>query len=120
MSYEQFAVEAISVSVAAGTRSEPIYLPDRGSGITAIPGAGGSMQVFKSSSPRALIAADISNGSLSYANLIAGTQPTNSKWMSWVSGAVTAMTNEGPIESDGDIAVIGTATTQAGVLEVTR
>jgi hypothetical protein len=76
------------------------------------------MRVFKSTSPWDNILADILDGSLTYANLIAGTQPTSSVWMLWKSGAVTATANEGPIESAGDVAIIATATTQAGVLEV--
>lgn len=120
MDYAEFAIEASAESVAAGAMAGPIYLPKEGSGITVIPVAGGTMRVFKSTSKRENIAADLANGSLTYANLIAGTQPTLSEWMLWAPGAVTATTNQGPIESAGDVAIIATATTQAGRLEVTR
>ncbi len=120
MDYGQFAIEASSESVAAGTMVGPIYLPAQGSGITVIPAAGGTMRVFKSTSPQRSIIADIADGSLSYANLIAGTQPTASVWMLWAPGAVTATANQGPLESAGDVAIIATATTQAGRIEVTR
>lgn len=98
----------------------PFWLPENGSGITAIPVSGGTMRVFKTTSPRESINADIADGSLSYENLIAGTQPTLSVWMLWAPGEVTVTTNQGPIESAGDVAIIATATTQAGRLEVTR
>ena len=94
-------------------------MPQAGAGITVSPASGGTMQVFKSTSPWAAIQSDLADGSLSYSNLIAGTQPTSSVWMLWASGAVTVAANEGPIESEGDTAIIATATTQAGVLEVT-
>lgn len=120
MDYGQFAIDASSESVAAGAMVGPIYLPAQGSGITVIPAAGGTMRVFKSTSPQAFIIADLADGTLSYANLIAGTQPTNSTWMLWAPGAVTVTTNQGPLESDGDVAIIATATGAAGRLEVTR
>ena len=110
---------AETFSVASGAASPVVPMSDAGSGITVIPVSGGTMRVFKSTSSWVKIQADIANGSLNYANLIAGTQPTNSKWMLWNSGAVTVASNEGPIESAGDVAIIATATTQAGVLEVT-
>ena len=109
---------AYKAAVAAGAMSGVVWLPSTGAGITVAPVAGGTMRVFKSTSLWEDIRADIEDASLSYANLIAGTQPTSSIWMLWKSGAVTATTNEGPIESAGDVAIIATATTQAGVLEV--
>lgn len=105
-------------SISAGAMSDAIRIPVAGSGVTVIPVSGGTMRVFKSTSPWDNILADILDGSLTYANLVAGTQPTSSVWMLWKSGAVTATTNEGPVESAGDVAIIATATTQAGVLEV--
>ena len=108
-------------SIPSGEMSGPIYLNGpNGASITAAPGSGCTMRVFKSTSLRDDIKADILNGSLSYANLIAGTQPTNSVWMLWKPAAVTAITNEGPIENDGDAAVIATCTGGAGILEVAR
>ena len=107
-----------SFSIPAGAASPVVPIRYEGHGITVAPAAGGTMRVFKSTSPWANIQADIADASLSYANLIAGTQPTSSVWMLWKSGAVTATTNEGPVESAGDVAIIATATTQAGVLEV--
>lgn len=109
---------AYKAAVAAGAMSGPVWLPGTGAGITVAPVSGGTMRVFKSTSLWEDIRADIEDASLSYANLIAGTQPTSSIWMLWKSGAVTVTTNEGPIESAGDVAIIATATTQAGVLEV--
>lgn len=105
-------------SILAGGVSPPVRIPAAGASVTAAPAAGGTMRVFKSTSPWANIQADIADASLTYANLIAGTQPTSSVWMLWKSGAVTATANEGPVESAGDVAIIATATTQAGVLEV--
>jgi hypothetical protein len=107
-------------AIAAGAMSPAIWMTTFETGITAIPAAGGTMRVFKSTSPRLDILADIADGSLSYANLIAGTQPTRSTWMLWAPGAVTATTNQGPIESAGDVALIATATGAAGRLEVAR
>ena len=104
--------------IAAGAMVGPLYLSENGSGITAIPVSGGTMRVFKTTSRLTDINSDIADGSLSYANLLAGTQPTNSTWMLWAPGPVTATTNQGPIESAGDVAVVATATTQAGILEV--
>jgi hypothetical protein len=95
-----------------------VWLPSTGAGITVAPVSGGTMRVFKSTSRWEDIRADIEDASLSYANLIAGTQPASSVWMLWKSGAVTVTANEGPVESAGDVAIIATATTQAGVLEV--
>lgn len=109
---------SVSDNIAAGARSDVIRLPMAGASITAVPVSGGTMRVFKSSSPWEYVALDVADGSLSYANLIAGTQPTKSVWMLWKAGAVTATTNEGPIESAGDVAVVATTTTQAGILEV--
>ena len=105
-------------TIAAGAMSGVVWLPHTGAAITVAPVSGGTMRVFKSTSLWEDIRADIEDASLSYANLIAGTQPTTSVWMLWKSGAVTVTTNEGPIESAGDTAIIATATTQAGVLEV--
>ena len=107
-----------SFSISAGAASPVVPIPYNGGGITAAPVSGGTMRVFKSASPWENVRADIEDASLTYTNLIAGTQPTRSIWMLWKSGAVTATTNEGPIESAGDVAIIATATTQAGVLEV--
>ena len=106
--------------VAAGAMSPVLFLSRGGAGITVSPGGGGTMQVFKSVSTNANIQADLDNGSLSYANLVAGTQPTNSLWQPWASGLVTVTTNEGPVESAGDTAIIAVATTQPGRLEVAR
>lgn len=106
--------------LAAGSMSGVLRLAQGGAGITAIPAAGGTMRVFKTTSRDEDINADIADGSLSYANLIAGTQPTKSEWMLWAPGPVTVTTNQGPFESSGDVAIIATATTQAGRLEVTR
>ena len=108
-----------SISIAAGAASAPILMPHAGAGISVVPVSGGTMRVFKSTSSWTAIQSDITNGTLTYSNLIAGTQPTNSRWMLWASGAVTVMASEGPIETEGDTAIIATATTQAGVLEVT-
>lgn len=106
--------------IDAGGMTKVLQLPPGGAGITAIPVAGGTMRVFKTTSRLTDINSDIADGSLSYANLIAGTQPTLSEWMLWAPGAVTATTNQGPIESAGDVAIIATATDQPGRLEVTR
>lgn len=107
--------------IAAGTIGQVYLIPHRrGAGITAIPDAGGTMRVFKSTSPISAIESDASDGSLSYANLIAGTQPNRSEWMLWAPGAVTETANQGPIESAGDVAIVATATTQGGRLEVAR
>ena len=106
-------------TLTAGTMSPVVRLHAGGAGITAIPAIGGTMRVFKSTSPGPDIEADLGDGTLSYANLLAGSQPTRSTWMLWSSGAVTITTNEGPLESAGDVAVIATATNDAGVLEVT-
>lgn len=106
--------------LTANSMSDVLRLARGGAGITVVPASGGTMRVFKTTSPDADIAADIADGSLSYANLIAGTQPTNSEWMLWAPGAVTVTTNQGPIESAGDVAIIATATAQAGRMEVTR
>ena len=111
-------IRVVQDNVLAGAMSVPVRLPVTGASVTASPVSGGTMRVFRSTSPWDYIQSDLAGGSLSYANLIAGTQPTKSVWMLWLSGAVTAITNEGPIESAGDVAVIATATTQAGVLEV--
>ena len=110
---------AYKAAVAAGAMSGVVWLPSTGAGVTVAPVAGGTMRVFKSTSPWAAIKSDLADGSLSYSNLIAGTQPTSSVWMLWASGAVTVASNEGPIESEGDTAIIATATTRPGVLEVT-
>lgn len=114
------AVRGEKFAVAAGAASEVVRLGAGGAAITVVPVSGGTMRVFKSTSHDADIAADIADGSLSYANLIAGTQPTKSAWMLWASGSVTVMTNEGPFESVGDTAVVAVATTQPGRLEVAR
>lgn len=91
-----------------------------GAGIVAIPGAGCTVRVFKSVSRDADIAADLTDGSLSYANLIAGTQPALSRWFLWAPGAVVAETMEPPAESAGFIAVVATATGGTASVEVTR
>ena len=106
--------------VAAGAMSPVMFLGRDGAALTVSPGSGGTMQVFKSMSTYADIQADLDGGSLSYANLVAGTQPVNSRWQPWASGSVTVMTNEGPFESVGDTAVVAVATTQPGRLEVAR
>lgn len=106
--------------VADGTMTGVLRLMRGGAGITAIPGAGCTMRVFKSTSTDADIQADVADASLSYANLIAGTQPTRSRWMLWASGAVTADTWQSPAQSEGDTAIVATATGGVGVLEVTR
>ena len=112
---------ATKASMASGEMSGPIYLDGPGgASITAVPGASCTIRVFKSSSSPDDIKADLLNGSLSYANLIAGTQPTKSVWMLWKPAAVTAITNEGPIENEGDTAVIATCTGGTGILEVAR
>ena len=107
-------------ALASNSMSEPVYLPRQGASITIAPGSGCTGRVFKSSSKPSLIEADLLDSSLTYANLIAGTQPTSSLWMEWASGAVTDLANEGPIESAGDVAVIATATGGTAVLEVSR
>ena len=109
---------SVSDNIASGAISDVIRLPVTGASISAVPVSGGTMRVFKSSSPWEYVALDVADGSLSYANLIAGTQPTKSVWMLWKAGAVTATTNERPIESAGDVAVVALSTTQAGILEV--
>lgn len=107
-------------TVAMDTMSDPVRIPSWGAGIVFIPGAGCTGRVFKSLSGMDDILADIADASLSYANLIAGTQPTLSRWMLWASGAVTVDTWQSPAQSAGDTAIIATATGGAGVLEVTR
>lgn len=109
-----------SETVANGGMSSVNYLPADGAAITFSPGAGCTGRVFKSTSRPSDIRADLADGSLTYANLIAGTQPTTSRWMLWSSGAVTSMTSEGPADSAGDVAVIATATGGAGTFEVAR
>ena len=106
--------------LASGAMSGVLRLGRGGAGITAIPGAGCTVRVIKSTSRDADIEADLANGTLSYANLIAGTQPTLSHWILWASGAVVADTMEPPADSDGFVAVIATATGGTAVLEVTR
>lgn len=106
--------------LTANSMSGVLRLARGGAGITVVPASGCTMRVFKTTSPDADIEADIDDGTLSYANLIAGTQPTRSEWMLWAPGPVTATTNQGPLESDGDVAIIATATGAAGRLEVTR
>jgi hypothetical protein len=106
--------------LAAGAMTGVLRLARGGAGITAIPGAGCTVRVFKSMSTEADIEADLADASLSYANLIAGTQPTRSRWKLWTAGAVTADATEPPANSDGFVAVIATATGGAAVLELTR
>jgi hypothetical protein len=78
------------ITVAANSMSPVIPIRDmNGAAITVIPGSGCTMRVFKSMSLRSDIDADLAGTpTLTYSNLIAGTQPTNSRWMLWASGPV--------------------------------
>ena len=106
--------------VGAGAMSAVEYLPSAGAAVTVSPAATTTMRVFKSTSRPVDIEADLVNGTLTYANLIAGTQPTLSRWFLWASGAVTSDTWQPVAQSVGDVAVIATATTSTGILEVAR
>lgn len=105
-------------SVSANAMSAVEYLPATGAAITVIPAATTTMRVFKSTSRPVDIAADLADSTLTYANLIAGTQPTKSRWLLWSSGAVTVDTWQSPSQSEGDVAIIATSTTSTGVIEV--
>ena len=105
-------------TIAANGASPVEYLPSTGASVAVSPDATATMRVYRSISRPTDIEADLADGSLSYANLIAGTQPTTSRWMLWASGAVTVDTWQGPEQGRGDTAVIATATTAGGVLEV--
>ena len=109
-----------SETVTAGAMSAHVKIRRGGASVTVSPVSGGTMRVYKSVSPESAVLADLDDSSLNYTNLLAGTQPTTSRWMLWASGAVTDVTNEGPLESDGDTFLIATSTTQAGLLEVSQ
>lgn len=114
--------KASALSAAVPTADVVLVYSTRNTGlsVTAIPGVGGTMKIFRSTSPVASIEADITDGSLTSANLAAGTQPTLSRWMLWAAGAVSAVANEAPALSAGDIAICAIAVTAAGTVEVSQ
>lgn len=97
----------ISGSVAAGQTSPPVVIPHPfpAQGVTAAvhPGAGGTMKVQWSCSPRATVEADARTGA------------SNAKWVDWTPGAVSAAQAEtfGPVT-----ALRFVAATQTGAYEV--
>lgn len=107
-------------SLAAGAMTPVLYLARCGAGVTVVPGAAATMRVFFSTSLQADIDADLADGSLSYANLLAGTPPNKSTWMLWASGAVTVVSFEGPEQNRGSVALLAMATGGPGAVEVTR
>lgn len=120
MAVDYFDTGTFREVVASGAMGSVVMVSPAGASITIAPGAGCTGRVFKSTSRVDDIEADLLDSSLTYANLIAGTQPTRSLWMPWATGDVTEIANEGPIESAGDVAVIATATGGTAVLEVSR
>lgn len=106
--------------LATGTMTRVIRFDRDGFGVTAIPGSGCTMRVFQSTSSAVDIIADLADGTLSYANLIAGTQPTKSRWMLWASGPVTVDTYQSSFQNSGNTAIVATATGGTGVLEVAK
>lgn len=111
---------ATSITVAGGNMSRAIYLPASGAALGVYPEAGATARVFKSVSSRADVEADVADGSLSYANLLAGNQPTRSRWMPWTGGAVVspAAFIELPAANACIIAVIATSTDGPAVFEI--
>ncbi len=98
-------------AIAPGTISGAVLLVMPRCRITAHPGAGATVKVFKSSSPHSLISADAAAGRLSYANFNSGDLSTlSSNWVLWASGSATAPMSEGTVDGSGWTGVIAIST----------
>lgn len=98
-------------AIAAGAICPPVLIVRPRARLTAVPGAGATMRVFKSSSPMSLIQADIDAGRISYANFNGGDLSTlSSNWALWAPGAVTTQTSEGPGDNAGWSAFVAIST----------
>jgi hypothetical protein len=111
--------------LAAGQISDPVPVPVGGLAVAVYPAAGATVKVWRSTSRWSLVTDDLTNLRLTKTNL-EGDQVAagmKSRWALWATGAVTGAGlcfAEGPVESEGDTAVLAESTGGAARFEVSQ
>lgn len=87
--------------------------------ISVTPGAGATVRVFKSVSPRQTLDEDLAAGKLTYTAFSTDAYTGNAQWYEWSSGPVTTPTTEGARDGALFTAVVAISTGgAASTLEV--